>query len=60
MDIEKSDYYRLQYLYEYGGIYSDLDNIIDYACLMNLLEPYRKQDKLVFMTDGRHTRAKIR
>lgn len=60
MDIEKSDYYRLQYLYEYGGIYSDLDNVIDYPCLMNLLEPYRKQDKLVFMTDGVHTRAKIK
>jgi mannosyltransferase OCH1-like enzyme len=30
MDIEKSDYYRLQYLYEHGGIYSDFDNTIDY------------------------------
>ena len=62
MDIEKSDYYRLQYLYEYGGIYSDFDNIIDYPCLMSLLEPYRNQDKVVFMTDGRgrHTRANLK
>ncbi len=60
MDIEKSDYYRLQYLYEHGGIYSDFDNIIDYPCLMKLIEPYRNQDKLVFMTDGKHTRQKMK
>lgn len=56
MDVEKSDYYRLQYLYEYGGIYSDLDNIIDYPCLMTLLEPFRSQDKVVFQSVGKHTR----
>lgn len=60
MDIEKSDYYRLQYLYENGGIYSDLDNVINYDCLMKLVEPYRNQDKLLFMTDGSHTRAKMK
>lgn len=59
MDVEKSDYYRLQYLYEHGGIYSDFDNVINYPCLMELLKPYRNQDKLVFMTDEKHTRAKI-
>ncbi len=56
MDIEKSDYYRLWHLYEHGGIYSDFDNTIDYPCLTKLLEQYKNQDKLVFMTDGRHTR----
>ena len=50
MNIEKADYYRLKYLFEHGGIYSDFDNIIDYPCLMNLLKPYRNQDKVVFMT----------
>lgn len=56
MDIEKADYYRLWYLYEHGGIYSDFDNAINYNCLMNILSPYKDQDKLIFMTDGRHTR----
>jgi mannosyltransferase OCH1-like enzyme len=37
MDVEKSDYYRLQHLYKYGGIYSDFDNIIDHPCLMKAL-----------------------
>ena len=60
MDIEKSDYYRLQHLYDYGGIYSDFDNVIDYECLMKLLEPYRKQDKLVFMTNPKHNRATLK
>ena len=60
LDIEKSDYYRLQFLYDNGGIYSDFDNIIKYDCLMNLLKPYRNQDKLVFMSVGNHTRAKMK
>lgn len=58
MDIEKSDYYRLWYLYEHGGIYSDFDNTIDYPCLIKLLKEYQNQDKLIFMTDDRHTRQK--
>lgn len=58
LNIEKSDYYRLQHLYEYGGIYSDFDNIIDYPCLMKLLNPYRNQDKVVFMADPNMTREK--
>ncbi len=53
MDIERLDYYKLQYIYDYGGIYSDFDNIIDYPCLMKMLKPYRTQDKVVFMTDSK-------
>ncbi len=60
MDIEKSDYYRLQHLYNYGGIYSDLDNVIDYECLMKLLQPYKNQHKLVFMTNPNHNRKKMK
>lgn len=60
MDIEKSDYYRLQYLYDHGGIYSDFDNIIDYDCLMKLLAPFRNQDKLVFMSVGNHNRKQLK
>jgi mannosyltransferase OCH1-like enzyme len=45
-------------LYEHGGIYSDFDNIIDYPCLLDLLKPYQSQNRLVFMTDGRHTKKK--
>lgn len=48
----------MQHLYEYGGIYSDFDNIIDYPCLMKLLNPYKNQDKLVFMADLGMTREK--
>jgi mannosyltransferase OCH1-like enzyme len=54
--VEKSDYFRLEYLYVHGGIYADLDNNIDYPCLMKLLEPYRTQGKLVFMTAIDHNR----
>lgn len=53
-----SDYYRLKYLYDHGGIYSDFDNHIDYDCLMELLKPYRNQDKVVFMTDYDTSRIK--
>ena len=31
--VERTDILRLLYLYDKGGIYSDLDNKIDYACL---------------------------
>ncbi len=58
MEIEKSDYYRLQYLYDYGGIYSDFDNIINYPCLMKMLKPYRTQDKIVFMTDSKGVKTR--
>jgi mannosyltransferase OCH1-like enzyme len=58
LDIEKSDYYRLQHLYEYGGIYSDFDNVINYKCLMKFIEPYRTQGKLVFMTATEPLREK--
>jgi mannosyltransferase OCH1-like enzyme len=37
MNIEKADYYRLYALYEYGGIYSDFDNVIDYECIISLV-----------------------
>jgi hypothetical protein len=50
----------LYYLYKHGGIYSDFDNTIDYPCLIKLLEPYKNQNKLVFMTDSKHTRASMK
>ena len=36
--VEKSDVLRLLYLYDKGGIYSDVDNKIDYACLEKFIE----------------------
>ena len=33
---EKEDLLKLLYLYDHGGIYSDLDNQIDYDCLNTL------------------------
>ncbi len=31
---KRNDAFRLRYLWKYGGIYADLDYIIDYQCLM--------------------------
>lgn len=31
---KRADAFRLRYIWKYGGIYSDLDNIINYQCLM--------------------------
>ena len=33
LDVEMSDYYRLQVLYEKGGLYLDFDSYIDEKCL---------------------------
>ena len=30
---------RMEYLYDYGGLYADFDVLIDYQCLMNLIYP---------------------
>ncbi len=35
--VEKSDILRYLYIYEHGGVYSDLDNVIDYDCLNEFL-----------------------
>jgi hypothetical protein len=35
--VTKADILRLLYLQKYAGVYSDLDNIIDYTCLMRML-----------------------
>ena len=31
--VYRSDVLRYLYLYAHGGVYSDLDNVIDYECL---------------------------
>lgn len=36
--VEKADLLRLLYLYDKGGVYSDLDNSINYTCLENFIE----------------------
>jgi hypothetical protein len=36
-NVTKSDILRLLYLQKYAGVYSDLDNIIDYTCVMRML-----------------------
>ena len=33
--VEKVDILRLLYLYDKGGIYTDLDNVVNYTCLDN-------------------------
>ena len=38
--VVKSDILRLEHLYHHGGIYADLDLVIDYPCLMKIL-PYQ-------------------
>lgn len=35
---KRNDAFRLRYLWKYGGIYADLDYVIDYQCLMMKLE----------------------
>ena len=42
--VERADILRLLYLYDKGGIYSDLDNTIDYPCL----EKFVKNNKETF------------
>lgn len=36
--VEKTDILRLFYLYEKGGVYSDMDNSINYTCLEKFIE----------------------
>lgn len=36
--IQRADILRVLYIYEYGGIYADLDMVINYQCLMDNLE----------------------
>ena len=36
--VERTDILRLLYLYDKGGIYSDLDNKINYTCLENFIK----------------------
>ena len=35
--VERADVLRLLYLYDKGGVYSDMDNVIDYPCLYDLI-----------------------
>ena len=42
--VERADIIRLLYLYDKGGIYSDLDNDINYTCL----ESFIKENKETF------------
>ena len=35
--VERADVLRLLYLYDKGGLYTDLDNDIDYPCLYELI-----------------------
>jgi hypothetical protein len=35
---KRSDAFKLAYIWKYGGLYSDLDYIINYQCLMMKLE----------------------
>ena len=36
--VERADIVRLLYLYDKGGIYSDLDSEINYTCLENFIK----------------------
>ena len=36
--VEKVDILRLLYVYEKGGMYSDIDNKINYECLYKLIK----------------------
>jgi mannosyltransferase OCH1-like enzyme len=31
---KRADAFRLRYIWKYGGVYADIDTIIDYQCLM--------------------------
>jgi mannosyltransferase OCH1-like enzyme len=35
--VERADVLRLLYLYDKGGVYSDMDNVIDYPCLYDFI-----------------------
>ena len=36
--VQKADLFRMFYLYENGGLYTDLNIIVDYSCLMSNVE----------------------
>ncbi len=38
LPVERADLIRLLYIYENGGVYTDLDNAVDYNCLDDFLK----------------------
>lgn len=49
--VERTDVLRLLYIYEKGGVYSDMDNVIDYPCLYDLIS---KQNQSFFSQEQKN------